>query len=767
MAAPMTFFRRRCFFIFSLYRQPLRQYAKETSNGGKVPKSSILHINENKRLYLEFGQMAKFADGSVVAKYGDTAVLVAVTSRTESMPNAQFLPLTVDYRQKSAAAGRIPTNHLRRELGPTDKEILTSRVIDRSLRTLFPGDYFNETQITCNLLSVDGVNDPDVVSINAASAALTFSDVPWNGPVGAVRVGHVKDTDSFVINPTRKEQQHSDLNLVIATDVDENVVMLEGDANNISYDLFKKAISFGAKSATDLARQLNRLKYTKPKKRLYSQPAGLPDGMAEEAAKHGSKMIKAVLNNSSHDKISRDKALQKARYSIIEKLSDTYTESQQVQQLHEALNGLVKQTLRDQIISDKKRCDGRQLKDLRQISAKVDLFSPLHGSALFQRGQTQVLSTVTFDSLQAAMKLDPVSVLTGAMKEKNFMLHYEFPAYATNEVKAPGIKNRRELGHGALAEKGLRAIIPDNFPFSIRLTCEVLESNGSSSMASICAGSLALMDAGVQIKEPAAGVAIGLVTSDAVDLAPNGNKYYLLADILGIEDYFGEMDMKVGGTKNGVTAIQMDLKIPGIPVSTVHEALYLAKAKISHIISIMKNSAKIDVPRESIKSNGPVLEKITVPPSKRGSFVGTGGMNLKKLRSDAGVTVTPLDESTYEIFAPNKDAMDEAKEMMDTWLEAKKEPELEFNAVYEAKITELKDFGVMVQLHPAMEPVLLHNSQLDHRQVSHPSALGFEVGQIISVKYFGRDPATGKMRLSRKVITAPSSRTFKFMKDES
>ncbi|XP_060581792.1 polyribonucleotide nucleotidyltransferase 1, mitochondrial-like [Ruditapes philippinarum] len=766
MAACMGYWQRRFFFFLSSTRHRSKCHIYRRYLNTRTRRSIEIDISPQNKMLIEIGSMARFADGSVVAKCGDTAVLVAVTSKSDTNSSAQFLPLTVDYRQKYAAAGRIPTNHLRRELGPSDKEILTSRVIDRSLRTRFPSDYFFETQITCNMLSIDGVNDPDIASINAASAALCISDIPWNGPVGAVRVGLLKGklgNGRFVINPSRKEQSESDLNLVIATDVDDNVVMLEGEANNIPYREFTDAVHYGAQHATHIAKQFQKFLNGNVYKRKYFQPSQLPEEMFKDIELKASESINEILNTASHDKISRDRSLQNTRFKVIENLSNKYQSKEEVQELHLVYNAVVKKLIREQIIFQGVRCDGRLKENLRNISCEVDLYPPLHGSALFQRGQTQVLSTVAFDSKYRGFKSDPISVLTGDTKEKNFMLHYEFPSYAVNELKAGGSKNRRELGHGALAEKGLRAIIPEEFPFCIRLTCEVLESNGSSSMASICGGSLALMDAGVNIKEPAAGIAIGLVTNEESD----PKEYHLLADISGFEDFYGEMDMKIGGTVSGLTAIQMDLKNSGIPLDTVCEAVDLAKKKISHIISIMKKQSKLEAPRNTMKKCRPVIEKLTVTPTQARSFAGVGGINFKRLQSETGVLIQNVDDNTYEIFAPNKDAMDEAMLMIDDILESKKAPELEFSAVYEALITEIKDFGVMVQLHPAMEPVLLHNSQLDHRRVSHPSALGLEVGQKISVKYFGRDPTTGAVRLSKKVLTAPSARTYKFIKDES
>nr|KAG5700715.1 hypothetical protein BaRGS_029080 [Batillaria attramentaria] len=339
------------------------------------------------------------------------------------------------------------------------------------------------------------------------------------------------------------------------------------------------------------------------------------------------------------------------------------------------------------------------------------------------------------------------------IKEKNFMLHYEFPPYATNETGRPGAVGRREFGHGALAEKGLRAVVPSDCPFTIRLTSEVLESNGSSSMASVCGGSLALMDAGVKVTAPAAGVAVGLVTR--TDRSTDEiTEYKVLTDLLGIEDYMGDMDFKMAGTRAGVTALQVDFKLPGVPLEIVNKALEQGFAAKNDILDIMDQT--ISKPREGVKACGPVIETLEIKPQDRSKFFGVGGRNLRKLRSETGVTVTPLDDTSFQLFAPNAEALDEAREMIEELL-ADDAPELEFGAIYVGKIVEIREVGVMVELHAKLPPVLLHNSQLDQRKVQHPSALGLEVGQEITVKYFGRDPVSGRMRISRKVLQAPAT----------
>ncbi|RZF43079.1 hypothetical protein LSTR_LSTR001257 [Laodelphax striatellus] len=630
-------------------------YRSFLTNNQNVQTSTEIEFLDRGNLRISSGKYARFTDGCAVAEQGDTSVMVTAVSKPKPTPSS-FLPLVVDYRQKAAAAGRIPTNFLRRELGPSEHEILVSRVIDRSLRPLFPAGFNYETQLVVNLLAVDGIHDPEILSINAASAALCLSDIPWNGPIGAVRVGLIDN--EVVINPSRKELTNSDLNLIVVATSQSLVVMLEGFCNNILQQYFLKAIKSGVKECQKIV-----------------------------------------------------------------------------------------------------QCDGRELDEIRPISCEVNMFNPLHGSALFQRGQTQVMCTVALDSLDSSMKMDPVTMLTSGLKEKNFFLHYEFPSYAVNEIGRSGGSNRRELGHGALAEKGLRAVVPNDFPFTIRLSSEVLESNGSSSMASVCAGSMALMDAGVPISCHAAGVAIGLLSKYEENDTKHMEDYCILTDLLGIEDFLGDMDFKLAGTKKGITAIQADIKIPGIPLKVVMEAVEAATIAKSKIIDIMNGT--INKTRTDVKESWPVTEKIEIPAHKRSRVIGPGGMNLKKIMLETGAQLTAGEDNVFTIFAPNKSAMDEAQEIINKLIAKEREPQLEFGSIYTAKVVEIRDIGVMVTLYPDMPPALIHNSQLDQRKINHPSVLGLEVGQELQVKYFGRDPVSGQMRLSRKILFAPPSTVVK------
>ncbi|KAI1886399.1 hypothetical protein AGOR_G00213620 [Albula goreensis] len=695
-----------------------------------------------RKLEISTGKLARFADGCAVVQLGDTSVMVTAVSKTKPT-SAQFMPLVVDYRQKAAAAGRIPTNHLRRELGTTDAEILTSRMIDRSIRPLFPAGYFYDTQVVCNLLAVDGVNDPDVLAINGASAALALSDIPWNGPIGAVRMGMVDG--EFLVNPTRKEMASSTLNLIVAGALHSQVVMMEAAAENVLQQDFCHAVKLGVKhtqqiilAIQQLVREQGVVKRTPPK--LYTPVPEIVDFARQLAADK----IYAVFTDYTHDKISRDEAINKIRLDTEAQIREKYPSAEPYEVI-EGFNTVSKEIFRNLVLNEYRRCDGRDLTSLRDISCEV-------------------LCAVTFDSLESSVKTDVITTALSGVKDKNFMLHYEFPPYATNETGKMGGSNRRELGHGALAEKALKPVIPSSFPFTIRVTSEVLESNGSSSMASACGGSLALMDAGVPISAQVAGVAIGLISKPNPEKPAEIEDYRLLTDILGIEDYNGDMDFKMAGTGKGITALQADIKIPGLPLKIVMEAIQQATVAKREILAIMNRT--ISRPNPSKKENSPVVETVRVPVSRRARFVGPGGYNLRRLQAHTGVTINQVDEETFSVFAPTPGAMNEAQEFITEICKDDQEMQLEFGAVYSATITEIRDIGVMVKLYPNMSPVLLHNSQLDHKRIKHPSALGLEVGQQIQVKYFGRDPTDGRMRLSRKVLQSPAATLVRTMSDK-
>uniref|UniRef100_A0A8D8B0U4 polyribonucleotide nucleotidyltransferase n=1 Tax=Culex pipiens TaxID=7175 RepID=A0A8D8B0U4_CULPI len=727
---------------------------RRLSSGLESPEVDI-SLSTGRVVRISSGKYARFADGCSVVTVGDTAVMVTAVARQKpgGGSNASFLPLVVDYRQKAAAAGRIPTNFLRREMGPSEKEILAARLVDRSMRPLFPAEFRCDTQLVCNMLAIDSSNLPDVQAINAASAALSLSDIPWNGPVGAVRVGLVDN--EIIINPTRKELQLSALDLVVSATKQNLVVMLEGRGNIVNENELRMAIKKGTQEAQLIINGIEKLQksHGKPKRAL--EPLPQADEEIEAAVRTMSEMrLREIFRDFSHDKFSRDQAVSKTRTDTIDKVWSSYP-SVDPGLIGECFNKFTKSVFREMVFEENRRCDGRYLDDLRKISSSVNMHKPLHGSALFQRGQTQVFATVALDSQESALKLDPITSLDMGVKSKNFFLHYEFPPYATGETGKIGPVGRREIGHGALAEKGLLPIIPNDNPFTIRLTAEVLESNGSSSMATVCAGSMALMDAGIPVQEAAAGVAIGLMTKYENNDTKHLQDYRILTDLLGIEDYLGDMDMKVAGTRRGMTAIQADIKVPGIPLKVVMESLQKAMEARFKILDLMNDS--ISTVRTLKKDCWPVTDKLQIEPHQRSKLLGPGGINIRRLYLETGVQLSQEDENQFRIFAPSEAAMHEAKEYLETLMKTEKVPDLEFGAIYTAKIVEMKDTGVMVTLYPSMSPALLHNSQLDQRKIAHPSVLGFEVGSEIQVKYFGRDPVSGFMRLSRKVLQGPAS----------
>ncbi|XP_050487470.1 polyribonucleotide nucleotidyltransferase 1, mitochondrial isoform X1 [Bombus huntii] len=706
----------------------------ELSNGSKITLSS--------------GKYARFTSGCVTATLGDTSVMTTVVRKNEPC-NDSVIPLTVNYRQKASAIGRIPTNFLRREIGYTDQEILISRIIDRSVRPLFQPEYCYETQIVCNLLATDGINNPDILSINAASAALSISDIPWMGPVAAVRVGLIDDT--YIINPIKRDLQKSKLNLVLSSMSKNLIVMIEGSADDILEPELRKAIKIGVKECQLIIQSIKKLQNHVGKPKLQINKGSELNNDVEEFVKNFAEHeIREIFSCHSHDKISRDAAIFDLRDRMLESITNRGSDF--IQNAVKAFNKISKENFRSLIFETDIRCDGRAINELRDIECRVDLFRPLHGSAFFQRGQTQVLCTVTLDSIESSLKLDNISMLSSGIKEKNFFLHYEFPPYAVNETGKLTGYDRREIGHGALAERGLRAVIPKDYPFAIRLTSEVLESNGSSSMASICGGSLALMDAGVPILSPVVGVAMGLICNPhAIELTDDD--YKILTDISGIEDHLGDMDFKIAGTKKGFTALQADIKIAGVPLKVIMKAIENSNAAKSQILHIM--NSVISTPASNKKENKPILDTIEVPIHQRGKFLGIGGSNIKRILCETGVNIHSLDDTVFSLFAPNQNAMNEAKEMIDSIIQKDVEPVLTFGDIYTAKITEIRETGVMVTLYSSMVPTLLPNSQLDQRKIHHPDVLGLNVGDEIKVKYFGRDPVNGRVRLSRKVLQGP------------
>jgi len=723
-----------------LHSSPPLTYVRRFSNKIAAVEAKL---SNGRAMAIETGRYARMADGAATATIGGTSVLAAAVSKVGTGPPQDFLPLTVEYQQKHGMGGRFPTGYLRKELG--DQEILTGRAIDRSVRPMFPAGFCRDTQITCKLESVDGVNNPDVVCINAASAALAVSDIPWLGPVAAVRVGICDD--EWLINPTRKELSGSVLDLTVVAGASKTVVMLEGGANNVSVEKVQQAISVGVKEAGHIIRAIEDLAKQVGKKKLDLTPPLVDEEMLAAVTDHIRTDATAILQDFSLHKQSRDLAVQTLLKQTVQELSEKFPDMNH-SLFGAAFSAAFKSIFRSLLLESDLRCDGRSQKEVRELGCEVNTAPSMHGTSLFQRGQTQVKCTLVFDSLHENSRLSPLLQATSA-KDAPFLLNYDFPQLATNETGKSGI--RREIGHGALAQRAIIPVLPQDLNMTVTLAAMVTESNGSSSMATVCGGSLALLDAGVALSEPVAGVAMGLVTRPD---SKGDLEYKILTDILGIEDYMGDMDFKIAGTSEGLTALQVDVKLPGVPIGIMVEALGSSTKPKRKILATMNNT--ISKPREH-KDSWPVMERIEVAPHRRSKLIGVGGSNMRRLQNSTGVEVWWDGDSQLNLFAPNRAAFEEARQIIDTLLEDKV-PEMEIGAIYTATIKEMRDSGVMVELQEGTSPVLLHNSQLDLKKVYHPSALGLKVGDTLKVRYFGRDENSGQVRISRRALQAQMGR---------
>uniref|UniRef100_A0A8R1HLH8 Uncharacterized protein n=1 Tax=Caenorhabditis japonica TaxID=281687 RepID=A0A8R1HLH8_CAEJA len=584
-------------------------------------------------LELKTGHVARFASSAVVASSGDNAVMATVVQRASKQGDGNGVPLQVEYRPSAAAVGRIPTNFLRRELSQSDNEILISRAIDRSIRPLLP-ENSKETQVICKPLALDENADQIMLGINAAAVALHISSAPFHGPLAALRVA-MDPSGNFHVNPTQEELRNSLLNLIVAMRREEKTVMVELDAHECQPEHFEGALDVAFRDVQkihdamdQLSRDVGNQKDVLPEK---TYPWQRIDEILENLARE---RVYYVMTDSSHDKVSRDEELRSILSDVLAAPDVQTDETLVSDQVASRYFSLVKSILRETILTSGIRCDGRKIDEFRPITIHVDMYKKLHGCSMFQRGQTQVMSTVTFDSPTAAFHPDSVAQLLGSQRKKSFMLHYEFPSYATNEIGTSRMGNRREIGHGALAEKALKNLFPKDFPYATRLACQVLESNGSSSMASVCGGSLALFDAGVPMKNAAAGVAIGLICDQN---APD-EQYKVLTDILGIEDYAGDMDFKIAGTAAGLTAAQMDVKTLGLTREQFSKSIQAARNGIDHVLR--KMSIMRDQPREQFKSSVPIIQSMRIEPHKRVTLFRNNGYNCKLIEAETGVKVS-------------------------------------------------------------------------------------------------------------------------------
>jgi len=674
-----------------------------------------------RKLSLETGRLARQAHGAVLAQYGETVVLATVVSAYKSRENVDFLPLTVDYLEKTFAAGKIPGGFFKREGRPSEKEILTSRLIDRAMRPLFPKGYDKETQLIVTVLSVDRENDPDMLALIAASTALEISDVPHNGPVAAVRVGRIDGR--LVINPQRSELDNSDISLVIAGKPD-SIVMLEGGANIADEKAVLDALFTGHESLAPIfeIQQELRRQVGKPKREFKAKERA-PEVVAavRERAAEG---LEVALTAAG--KKERGMALRELEDRIVGELAQRFPDSEA--QLREAYDYVVRERVRRAIVMDDRRIDDRSSTEIRELSAITQAMPRTHGSALFTRGETQVLATVTLGTSADEQKID---ALLGEHYKK-FMLHYNFPPFSTGEAKFLRGPSRREIGHGALAERALLPVLPaeGEFPYTIRVVSEVLESNGSSSMATVCGGSLALMDAGVPVKAAVAGIAMGLVKE--------GDRVKVLTDILGDEDHLGDMDFKVAGTAQGVTAIQMDNKVGGITRDVMRQALHQARDARLFVLDVMQKA--LEAPRSEISVYAPRIVTLHIKPDKIREVIGPGGKVIRGIVEDTGCKIDIEDDGTVLIASADGLALERA---INAIRSITAEPEI--GKIYKGKVRKVVDFGAFVEILPGTDG-LVHISQLSNTRVRRVEDVLNE-GDEVMVKVLDVD-RNGKIRLS-------------------
>ena len=683
------------------------------------------------QINIETGKIAKLADGSVIVSCGETIVLTSAVSATSLKEGQDWFPLTVDYREKAAAVGKFPGGYFKREGRPSEKETLTSRMTDRPLRPLFPAGYLYDTQIISILLSADGENDPDILAINGASAALCVSDIPFNGPIGAVRVGRVNG--EFIANPTHAEREQSDLDLVYVG-TENDIIMIEGAADELPEDEFIKSLEFAHGHAREmiriqkeLAAQVGKAKREMPLLEVQPEILEIADRVAGDR-------IEAALYTEG--KVARSKAVGGLRDEVKAAVIEKFPEADKFA-INQAFDYVQKKSFRRNILDKQKRVDGRGYDDLRKITCEVGVLPRAHGSAIFQRGETQAMALATLAPIEEAQNIDAYG---GGETSKRFLLHYNFPPFSVGETGRFGGASRREIGHGALAERSVEPVVPneEDFRYAIRITSEVMESNGSTSMASVCSGMLALMDAGVPIKTPVAGISVGLVTEN--DESGNLKRYNLLTDIIGSEDHFGDMDFKLCGTRDGVTGFQLDLKLPGVSHKILGEAIHRAKDARTKILGIMAEA--LDKPRESLSKYAPRIETIKINPEKIGALIGPGGKTIKGIVAETGAEINIEDDGSVHIYATSGESMARAKEIIGGMTK-----EIEVGQTYHGRVVSIKEFGAFVEVFPGKDG-LVHISELADFRVNRTEDVA-KIGEMIWVKCIGIDDK-GRVKLSRK-----------------
>ena len=681
---------------------------------------------------IETGLLAQQATGAVTVSIGDTTVFSAVTCTDKPREGIDFFPLQCEYREKFYAAGRFPGGFFKREQRPTEKEILVARMCDRPIRPLFPDGYYNDVQVNSMLVSCDGEHEGDVAAVNAASAALHLSDVPFMGPIGCVRIGRING--EWIINPSHTQREQSDLDLLYAG-LRGKFLMMEGSAKEISEADFLAAMKRAheeVEKIIDLQIEMRRA-MGKPDKVIVDVPED-PEKMDFIRGLAGTRLSEALL---IADKLTRQGAVDAIKDELLAACQEKYGKDEDGNWIIDAVkfvhlfDALEIETVRSNFLDKGKRIDGRAQHEIRPLSAQVGVLPRVHGSAIFNRGETQNLATVTLGTSKDAQDLDSV---TGGAKQKRFILHYNFPPYCTGEVGRLGSTGRREIGHGALAERSLAEVIPADYPYSVRVVSEIMGSNGSSSMASICGGCLALMDAGVPISSPVAGISVGLFTS--ADLS----KRVLVTDILGAEDHCGDMDFKIGGTRKGITGFQVDLKLRGLTWDLVEGALEAARVGRNRILDFM--ASVIPAPRAELSPYAPRIATLTIPVDKIGELIGPGGKNIRRITDSTGTQIDIQEDGTVSIFATTAEAMANARREVEAIT-----AEAEEGKIYEGTVTGIKDFGCFVEILPGKDG-LCHISELSDRRIPSVDSV-CKVGDRMKVKCIGIDER-GRIKLSRR-----------------
>ena len=681
-------------------------------------------------LSIQVGKFAQQANGAVAVQYGNTVVLVTACTSSEPREGIDFVPLTVDYEERLYAAGKIPGSFIRREGRPTEEAVITDRLIDRSLRPLLSKEFHNDVQVVATVLSVDQENDPDICALIGASAALTLSDIPFFGPISAIHIGYIDD--ALVVNPTLPQMDDSLLDLIVASSK-ENIVMVEAGAKEVSERILLEAIKLGHEANQELIKLQEELQRTYSKAKVEVEHKELAPELSSQIASILGEKLSQVLEEPG--KLQRDKALTSIKEETRNKLVDSFSEDE----INFAFETQLRAAVREKILQTRRHLDGRQAKEIRPISCEVGILPRTHGSGLFARGETQVLTITTLGSTRQEQLLDGL----GLEETKRFMHHYNFPPFSTGEVKRIGTTGRREIGHGALVERAIAPVLPseDDFPYTLRLVSEVVSSQGSTSMASACAATLSLMDAGVPIKAPVAGIAMGLVTGKDED-------YVVLTDIVGMEDAYGDMDFKVAGTARGLTALQLDIKLQRIDYDVLAEAL--SQAREARLEILGKMSLTISASRSELSPYAPRMYEMTIDQSKIGSVIGPGGRVIRSIIDETKATIDIKNDGTVIVGSTTEEAAQKAIKIIENLTR-----EVEQGEVYTGKVTRLFNFGAMVEILPGKEG-LVHISELANYHVPQVEDV-VKVGDEVMVKVIGID-SSGRINLSRKAVFEGPSR---------